>query len=255
MAAIDFLQVVKMLKRSMMMGVILVLASAGGAFSGTVNKEYSLDYPHEVTRDYVYRTPRVYQPESSGSSSWFKLSSTKENKTLIHAEEGTELGLRVRELVAELLATSREPVVGELQVAVATFVHLDHLYETSAMGRYISERMIHELQRAGVDVVEMRMMPSMKISESHGEYVLSRDMGELSYVHEVDAVVAGTYTIAADQIFLNGRLLGVEDGKVLAVASTVFEIDPIVAALLSRSGQPVPPPATVSIQSYQDIAQ
>ena len=243
----------KMCKRMVWMCLLLSVAGAGVCYSETVNKEYSLDYPHSVNHDYVYRTPRVYQPEESRSSSWLKLSSTKTDKRLIPAEEGTELSLRVRELVAELLATSREPVAGELQVAVATFVHLDQLYETSAMGRYISEQMLHELQRAGVDVVEVRMMPSMKISQSHGEYVLSRDMGELSFLHEVDAVVAGTYTVADGQIFVNGRLLAVQSGKILATGSTVFEVDPVSAALLRRSGQPVAPPTAVSIQSYQDL--
>ncbi len=242
-----------MFLRMLLLGGLILLSGATVSFSGTVNKEYSLDYPHAVSHDYVYRTPRVYQSEAENSSPWAKRGSSRPNKPLIPAEEGTELRLRVRELAAELLATSREPVAGELQVAVATFVHLDQLYETSAMGRYLSEQMLHELQRAGVDVIEVRMMPSMKISQSHGEYVLSRDMGELSYLHEVDAVVAGTYTVADGQIFVNGRLLAVATGKVLASGSTVFEVDPVGAALLRRSGQPVAPPASVSIQSYQDI--
>lgn len=224
--------------------------------SDPVYKEYSLDYPHPVTRDYVYRTPRVYQSggEQPGSLSGEQRPGLHA-KPLIPAEEGTELGLRVRELVAELLATSRESVVGELQVAVASFVNLDQLYETSGMGRYISEQMLHELQRAGVDVVDVRMMPSMKISQGHGEYVLSRDMGELNYVHEVDAVVAGTYTVADGQIFINTRLLSAGTGMILSSGSAVFEIDSAVAALLQRAGQPVSSPVAVGIQSYKDVVE
>ncbi len=234
---------------------LLILASAGFSCAGTVQKEYSLDYPHPVTHDYVYRTPRVYQPDIDTSKSPSTLTHSDTTKTLIPAEAGTELSLRVRELAAELLATSREPIPGELQLAVATFVSLDQLYETSAMGRYLSEQLLHELQRAGVDVIEVRMMPSMKISQTHGEYVLSRDMGELNYVHEVDAVVAGTYTVANGQIFLNGRVLAVETGKILSSGSTVFEIDDVGASLLQRRGQPVAPPASVHIQSYQELVE
>lgn len=243
-----------MIMKILYLSALLSLVSVGGAFSGTLNKEYSLDYPHGVTHDYVYRTPRVYQPDGK-ESSWFKFWGGADNtgKTLIPAEEGTELSLRVRELVAELIATSKEPIAGELQVAVATFVNLDQLYETSALGRYLSEQMIHELQRTGVDVLEVRMMPSMKISEENGEYILSRDMGELSYVHGVDAVVAGTYVVGDGQIFLNGRLLGVENGKVLASAATVFEADGVSNALLQRASRPLASPAAVGIQSYQDL--
>ncbi len=249
--------VMKMVLRTIVLCSLFTLVTAGLSLaSDQVYKEYSLDYPHPVTRDYVYRTPRVYQ---SGAGQPSSLSGDQgagpHEKPLIPAEEGTELGLRVRELVAELLATSRESVVGELQVAVASFVNLEQLYETSGMGRYISEQMLHELQRAGVEVVDVRMMPSMKISQGHGEYVLSRDMGELNYVHDVDAVVAGTYTVADGQIFLNVRLLTAGTGKILSSGSTVFEVDSAAAALLQRSGQPVSSPVAVGIQSYKDVVE
>jgi TolB-like protein len=247
----------KMLIKIMCMLSLAALVVTGSSFAGTVYKEYSLDYPHPVTRDYMYRTPRVYQPgdQKHEPASLFDFLGPEKKKTLIPAEAGTELSLRVRELVAELLATSREPVPGELHVAVATFVNLDQLYETSAMGRYLSEQMLHELQRAGVDVVDVRMMPSMKVSQGYGEYILSRDMGELNYVHDVDAVAAGTYTVAHGQIFLNGRLLAAQTGRILSSCSTVFDLDEVSAALLQRSGQPVASPASVRVQSYEDLVE
>ncbi len=250
-----------MVGKIMCMWVLITLATTGACFSGKLCKESGLDYSHPVTSDYVYRTPRVYQSgeacleNSKKPGSWLSLFSFRKKKPYIPAEAGTELSLRIRELVAELFATSSEPVARELQVAVATFVSLDQLYETSSMGRYISEQMLHELQRAGVDVIEVRMMPSMKISKGYGEYILSRDMGELSYLHDVDAVVVGTYTVASGQIFLNGRLLAISTGRILSTASTVFDMDEVTASLLQRSGQPIAPPASIGIQSYDDVVK
>ena len=247
----------KMLMKIMCLCTLSALVTISNGFAGTVYTEYSLDYPHSVTHDYMYRTPRVYQPgdQKTESMSWFRFWGSKKKKTLIPAEAGTELCLRVRDLVTELLRTSRESIPGELHVAVATFVNLDQLYETSAMGRYLSEQMLHELQRAGVDVVDVRMMPSMKISQTYGEYILSRDMGELNYIHDVDAVVAGTYTVAHGQIFLNSRVLATQTGRILSSGSSVFDLDEVSVSLLQRSGQPVTLPGSVGIQSYEDIVE
>lgn len=223
------------------------LAVAGGffLFSGLAHgsdavsrRQCAQDHPHQVPSDYVYRTPRVFAPEKAGVNfSWDWLPGYK--KAVMPAETGTHLKLRVRELAAQLLAGSKEPVAGELQVTVASFVNLDRMYETSALGRYLGEQMLHELQRVRVDAVDVRMMPAMQISEGHGEYVLSRNMSELNYAHHADAVVAGTYSVADGQIFVNARLLENGTGLILSSSSIVFELDGVSAAMLKDASQPM----------------
>ncbi len=221
-------------------GLYLLSGAAHGSEAVTL-RHYGLDYPQGVPGDYVYRTPRVFTAEKPENRfSWLWL--TGGSKEVMPAETGTQLRLRVRELAAQLLAGSKEPVAGDLRVTVATFVNLDQIYETSALGRYLAEQMLHELQRRGVDVVDVRMMPAMQISKGHGEYALSRDMSELSYVHQADAVVAGTYSVAAGQIFVQARLLENGTGLLLASSSLDFKMDGLVEAMLKDSGQPLPTP-------------
>lgn len=224
-------------------GFFLISGAAQGADAATM-KEYSLDHPHQVPSDYVYRTPRVFGPERGGGNlSWDWLTGGK--KGAVPAETGTQLKLRVRELASQLLAGSKEPVAGELRVTVASFVNLDQMYETSALGRYLGEQMLHELQRSRVDTVDIRMMPSMQISKGHGEYALSRDMAELNYAHQADAVVAGTYSVADGQIFVNARLLQNGTGLLLSSSSIVFEVDGVSAAMLKDASQPLQAPTSV----------
>ncbi len=239
----------KMYGLGIIVGLFLLSGSAQGGDAVTL-KQYSLDHPHQVPGDYVYRTPRVFGPEKVGDNfSWDWLTGGK--KQAMPAQTGTQLKLRVRELVAQLLAGSKEPVAGQLRVTVASFVNLDQVYETSALGRYLGEQMLHELQRARVDAVDVRMMPAMQISKGHGEYALSRDMAELNYVHHADSVVAGTYSVAAGQIFVNARLLENGTGLLLSSGSLVFEVDGVSAAMLKDAGQPQQTPSShVTIKAF-----
>ncbi len=232
-----------MQKKTWGLAVLILLAGAAAAQASdavTLHR-YVVDYPHQVPGDYVYRTPRVFAPERGGVDfSWNWLSGDK--KDVMPAETGTQLKLRVGELASQLLAGSKEPIPGEMRLAVASFVSLDQVYETSALGRYLAEQMLHELQRLRVDVIDVRMMPSMQISKGYGEYVLSRDMAQLNYAHHADAVVAGTYSVADGQIFVNVRLLENNSGLVLTGASMVFEADALTAAMLKHAGQPYQAP-------------
>ncbi len=73
------------------------------------------NYPHEVPADYVYRTERVFAGQESKSNwlasvpAFFKRKDAYVAKPY-PAEHGSELRLQVGEIVAQLLANSRESV-------------------------------------------------------------------------------------------------------------------------------------------------
>ncbi len=206
--------------------------------------QYVHNYPHQLSADYVYRTPRVFGPAAKQNVAAVKV---KKNDSKDSAAAGNRLRYQVVDLVGQIITGSKEPLAGEVQVLVASFVNLNSMYETSSFGRYLGEQVLHELQRARVDVVDERMMAGMEISKGHGEYVLSRDMAELNYVHHADAVLAGTYSVADDQIFVNARLLANGSGLLLSSASVVFALDPVSAALLADGAAPMRVAVPVSV--------
>ncbi len=223
------------------------IPAAQASPGSVVYNDYVHNYPHQLPADYVYRTPRVFGPKASSSPAVaYNSANDKEDP----AGSGNRLRGQAVELVRQVITGSREPLVDEVRVLVASFVNLNKMYETSSFGRYFGEQVLHELQRAGVDVVDVRMMAGMEISQGHGEYVLSRDMAELNYVHHADAVLAGTYSVAADQIFVNARLLENNSGLLLASASVVFALDPVAAAMLRDGAAPmrVAPPVAVPVR-------
>jgi TolB-like protein len=117
----------------------------------------------------------------------------------------------------------------------------------------MSEQLMGELQKSGAEIIDARMATSLQISERFGEYALSRDMSQLSYVHEAQAVVVGTYSVAADEVIVNARLLQQENGSVLSSASIVFPTDTLTASLLHNPGKPASTGSTVPVRSFSDI--
>ena len=206
------------------------------------------------TNDYTYRPTNqtLATPKESWSTRFFLLFSRKKTEP-VPAAQGPELNLRVQDLVSQLLANSSNYNMEEESITVCTFVNLNHLYTTSGLGRYLGEQMIYNLRLAGLDVFDVRITPAMLIKQGVGEYGMSRDMAELTFVHPGSATVVGTYTFTDNEIFINARLLRNSDGKVLSAASTVFAMNRISTALLADEARPARRGTAVAIKPFTDL--
>lgn len=169
-------------------------------------------------------------------------------------EEATELKLQVRELANQILADQGEGWAGrDITVVVSTFVDLNRLYETSDLGRLLTEHMIGELQRKGIKTIDVRFSNSLQVKEGLGEYGLSREMDELSYVHGAQARLVGTYSATEGQVVVNARLLHQEDGRVLSSGSIILNKNRMITELIKDSGWPVSDRQAVKIESFDKI--
>ncbi|MDH5298948.1 MAG: FlgO family outer membrane protein, partial [Desulfobulbaceae bacterium] len=197
------------------------------------------------------RTERVFPPPSGGSllDRLARLIS-KDDGASSAVQPALAMQARVSDLVGQLLANAEEEVADNCVVTVSSFVNANQLYATSALGRFLSEQMITELQKAGVEVVEVRKTPSIMISDPDGVYGLSSDMDQLSFVHNAQTMVVGTYSVAGGQIFINARLLRNRDNVVLSSASLAFAMDDITHAMLADEGMPARPGKPVAIRSF-----
>lgn len=240
----------------------IALGAAGNAAAGdeySMTTGYGYNYPHQVPGDYVYRTGRVLAPREEPSTWWTDLQSLLTRKTLpgppqpVPTEEAAELKLKVRELTQQLMDHAREPFGDQYRIIVSTFVNLNQLYKTSGLGRVMAEQMISEFQRAGIEVVEVRMTPSIQITEGYGEYGLSRDMAQLSYVQDAQAVVVGTYTISDGQVMVNARLLQQSDGSVLSSGSIVFVANRLVQGFMQDEAMPPRRGTVVELHNFAEI--
>jgi TolB-like protein len=222
--------------------MLIILAAVGiysaDSFAGSSQGEktsagdlYRYNYHHRLPADYIYRTGQVVTDQVSKGE--------KKGEDKGTQEVEADLATLVKDIVAKLFASRGDENLKEHAVAVSTLVNLNNLYRTSSLGRYLSEQLGGELHRAGIEVVDVRKTPGLMISQENGEYSLSRDMDELSYVHPADAVVVGTYTFVDERLFINVRLLNSADGIVLASASAESPVGSIISQFLADESMPV----------------
>jgi len=231
---------------------LFVILSGSGLWAAA--EGYGLDYSEPIGTDYQYRTARVVTPAKSKTLwdylSFFAWKSKEKKEVNKPAAESNALKARIQELGRQLLAKSRESIADEYVLSVDSFVNLNNLYKTSSLGRYIGEELMGDLQSAGIDVLDVRKSAGIMIHEKAGEYGLSRQMKELSYIHSAQAMVVGTYTYADGQIFLNARLLRNTDGMVLSNASLAFELDSVTSQMLADEATPPRKGGEVRVQKF-----
>lgn len=235
--------------------MVIILAAIGmysvNSFAGSPQEAkpltgelYRYDYHHRVPTDYIYRTGKVSKEEGG-----VKAKKGSPDEEIVLHESEADLAIVVKDVVAQLFDSRGEENLKEHAVAVSTIVNLNYLYKTSSLGRYLSEQLVGELHKAGVEVVDVRKTPGLMISPENGEYSLSRDMDELSYVHSADAVVVGTYTFVEERLFINVRLLSGENGLVLASASAESPVGSIISQFLADESMPVAPTRPIEVRT------
>lgn len=109
---------------------------------------------------------------------------------------------------------------------VSSFVSLDDLKASSKFGRLLAESLIHELQVRNWTVVEIKMAKTMAIN-SRGEFTLSRNVNEIRKKYRARSVVTGTYTVSADTVIVNAKVLNIDSGIVLSTAQISVPLDSV----------------------------
>lgn len=78
---------------------------------------------------------------------------------------------------------------------------------------------------SGYTVAELKLRNSILIEEGKGEFILSRDVREISRSRGAQAVIAGTYAVGADSVYVNVRLIRASDSKILSAYDYALRMD------------------------------
>jgi TolB-like protein len=115
-----------------------------------------------------------------------------------------------------LIAKSPKDMLKTSPLLVASFVNIDNLNESSTFGRMISEQISTRFKQLGYSSIEMKLRTTIFIKEGSGEFLLSRELSDISSKHNANAVVVGTYAIASDRVYLTVRVVNTTDSTILA---------------------------------------
>ena len=156
----------------------------------------------------------AYRPANSGAARF--------NSKIIFLADQIERNIQHKNLLPAVLAS--------------TFVNLDDLDDTSPLGRLITENLIHELQVRHWNVYDIRLSKAVAVNPA-GEFVLTRDPKLLENQYLVAGVLAGTYSVTDDEVFVNARVIDVNTGVVVSSGQISLPIDDFVARLLVDGDQ------------------
>lgn len=102
-------------------------------------------------------------------------------------------------------------------VIVASFVNIDNMNNSSRFGRMVSEQVGSRFVQKGYQIIELKLRTNtIFIERERGEFMLSREVRDISLEHDAQAVIVGTYAEAAETVFVTAKLIRASDGVILA---------------------------------------
>ncbi len=114
----------------------------------------------------------------------------------------------------------------------ATFVNIDNLDKTSSFGRIVSEQLGTRFSESGFQVVEMLLRNNVYIKQRQGEFLLSRELRNISAEHNAQAVIVGTYALGRKNVYVTARLIRSRDSVILASYDYSLPLDHDVSFML-----------------------
>jgi TolB-like protein len=117
----------------------------------------------------------------------------------------------------KLVSRMNPPISPNQPVLVASFVNIDNLEQTSGLGRTISEQIAARVNQRGYKVIEMKLRKTIFVSNSRGgQFMLSRELRNISAEHNIQYVVVGTYSVASSIIYVSAAVVNPVDNMLLA---------------------------------------
>jgi len=112
----------------------------------------------------------------------------------------------------------RSDVDQDKPILVASFVNIDDVQYSSTLGRLISEQIKSRVAQLGYKVIEVKLRDSVFIQKRNGELLLSREILDITQIHNAHAVIVGTYGMIreAQQTYVNAQLIRARDNIILS---------------------------------------
>lgn len=132
-------------------------------------------------------------------------------------------------MLANKLFSTAQGIEPSQPVAVGTFLPVSQLGETlmptdNLIGHQVQESFITLGTQAGLNVIEFKTMPSVKLQSSY-DVMLSRNIDELNKNFNAYYYLTGTYNEQTDSYIINARIIELKTQRVVAAATDYIPID------------------------------
>jgi hypothetical protein len=125
------------------------------------------------------------------------------------------------------LKENRQPLL------TGVLVNVNSLEDSSALGRIVADQISSRFAQQGFTMVELRLRRNVFIKNDAGEFMLSREVQNLSRLHNAAAVIAGTYAVGRNNVYVSARLIRAADNLIIASHDYALPLGPDTKALLA----------------------
>ncbi len=130
-----------------------------------------------------------------------------------------------------LIQNSQAPLDPAKPILVTSLVSIDDFSQSSSLGRLIGEQVASRLVMSGYSVIEVTLRKTLLVQQGAGQFMLSRDVKDISRLNSAQAVAVGTYAVGEEDVFLNLRLIRAGDGKILSAHDFTIKNDRNISSL------------------------
>jgi len=123
-----------------------------------------------------------------------------------------------------LVKNMKTPPAANKAFLVATLANVNDLTQSSTLGRFVSEIVRSELANHGFSVIEVKLRDSLYVNSAKGEFLLSRELQDLSKEQNAAFAVVGTYAVSGDYVFIDLKAVDVVTNNVLSGYSYSVDI-------------------------------
>ncbi|MGB1199483.1 MAG: FlgO family outer membrane protein [Thalassotalea sp.] len=161
----------------------------------------------------------------------YKSDSARERSSTVTAPtRATEQMIHQQMIVlGNALFSTAKNIEPSQSVAVGTFLPVNQLGgklqpSDNLIGHQIQESFITLATQAGLNVIEFKTMPSVKLQSSY-DVMLSRNTHELNENFNAHYYLTGTYSEQTDSYIINARIIELKTQQVVAAATNYLPID------------------------------
>ncbi|MFT5758379.1 MAG: TolB-like protein [Alteromonadaceae bacterium] len=135
--------------------------------------------------------------------------------------------------IAQDLFSNLDFPANEDVFVVSDFSLLDSdLDKTNHFGRQLTEALMHEVNRTGFSVIDMKATGFVRISETGDMFFHSKDFRELSRKTSATNIIAGTLTRHQGGYLINARIIAMETNAMVSSAQAFVPFEVVDAVLL-----------------------
>lgn len=115
----------------------------------------------------------------------------------------------------QLLDHPSVPVDRTVPVLVASFANVRNLALPAGLGTIIAEQMATRLTQQRYFAREVKLRQALLLAEN-GEFMLSREVREVSGAFQAQAVVTGVFAVGHKYVYVSARLIDADTQRILS---------------------------------------